>query len=160
MACLVRDQNQGTRNDAPGGKTRLSRPFSFIRTFTVGFGIAPNLLTLPQAETQDAETQNLEGARGLGLVTLTAGGEFHPALRTSAARDERPEANYAQAPRPQQDASPSGIRMPHRFQRETSGRAGPEKLTLEASRRRARREAGAPDSHSANPIPVCSHGKS
>src|ERR1700694_437702 len=28
-------------------KTRLSRPFSFIRTLTVGFGIAPNLPTLP-----------------------------------------------------------------------------------------------------------------
>src|SRR5260370_1970419 len=29
---------------------RLSRPFSFIRTLTVGFGIAPNLLTLPLGE--------------------------------------------------------------------------------------------------------------
>src|SRR6478752_6258190 len=38
---------------------RLSRPFSFIRTLTVGFGIAPNLLTLPQ--------RLKEGARGLGL---------------------------------------------------------------------------------------------
>src|ERR1043166_8713365 len=38
-------------------KTRLSRPFSFIRTLTVGFGIAPNLLTLLPKE---------EGARGLG----------------------------------------------------------------------------------------------
>src|SRR5258707_229809 len=37
---------------------RLSRPFSFIRTLTVGFGITPNLLTLPFAK---------EGARGLGL---------------------------------------------------------------------------------------------
>src|SRR6266446_2250501 len=37
---------------------RLSRPFSFIRTLTVGFGIAPNLLALPVGE---------EGARGLGL---------------------------------------------------------------------------------------------
>jgi hypothetical protein len=27
-------------------KRRLSRPFSFIRTLTVGFGITPNLLTL------------------------------------------------------------------------------------------------------------------
>src|SRR3954451_8475528 len=62
---------------------RRSRPFSFIRTLTVGFGITPNLLTL----LREAE----EGARGLGLVTLTAGGDFHPALRTSAARNERPE---------------------------------------------------------------------
>src|SRR5450432_2011606 len=59
MAFLFQDQNQGTRNDAPRGM-RLSRPFSFIRTLTVGFGITPNLLTLlPTRE---------EGARGLGLL--------------------------------------------------------------------------------------------
>src|SRR3954453_16659242 len=34
---------------------------------------------------------------GLGLSTLTAGGDFHPALRTSAARYEQPDRNYAQA---------------------------------------------------------------
>jgi hypothetical protein len=45
MAFLFQDQNQGIRNDAPRG-LRLSRPFSFIRTLTVGFGITPNLLTL------------------------------------------------------------------------------------------------------------------
>src|SRR5437660_272133 len=39
---------------------RLSRPFSFIRTLTVGFGIAPNLLTLLRCFTLE------EGARGLG----------------------------------------------------------------------------------------------
>jgi hypothetical protein len=32
---------------------------------------------------------------GLGLSTLTAGGDFHPALRTSAARYEQPDGNYA-----------------------------------------------------------------
>jgi hypothetical protein len=56
---------------------RLSRPFSFIRTLTVGFGIAPNLLTLLLKK---------KALAGLGDVTLTAGGDFHPALRTSAAR--------------------------------------------------------------------------
>src|SRR3954451_24327515 len=35
------------------------RPFSFIRTLTVGFGVAPNLLTLPLSNTL------WEGARGL-----------------------------------------------------------------------------------------------
>ena len=81
MAFIFRDQNQGIRNDAPRGM-RLSRPFSFIRTLTVGFGIAPNLLTLPQGERK--------ALAGLGCVTLTAGGEFHPALRTSAARNGQP----------------------------------------------------------------------
>jgi hypothetical protein len=31
----------------------------------------------------------------LGCFTLTAGGDFHPALRTSAARHERPEGTMA-----------------------------------------------------------------
>src|SRR6202171_5488277 len=81
MAFLFQDQNQGIRNDAPRGM-RLSRPFSFIRTLTDGFGSAPKLLTLPQ--------RLRKALAGLGLSTLTAGGDFHPALRTSAARYERP----------------------------------------------------------------------
>src|SRR6185437_16288746 len=41
------DQNQGTRNEkARASEALASRPFSFIRTLTVGFGVAPNLLTL------------------------------------------------------------------------------------------------------------------
>jgi hypothetical protein len=69
MAFLFQDQNQGIRNDAPRG-TRQSRPFSFIRTLTVGFGIAPNLLTL--------HLSSRKALAGLGFVTLTAGGEFVP----------------------------------------------------------------------------------
>ena len=97
MAFLFQDQNQGIRNDAPRGM-RLSRPFSFIRTLTVGFGIAPNLLTLPYRE----NLREKKALAGLGYVTLTAGGDFHPALRTSAARNERPEAKYGQRSRRQQ----------------------------------------------------------
>src|ERR1700694_5457290 len=67
---------------------RLSRPFSFIRTLTVGFGVAPTLLTLPK-EFQKG-VRGGRRSRAWVLSTLTAGGEFHPALRTSAARNERP----------------------------------------------------------------------
>src|ERR1044071_5241783 len=61
MAFLFQDQNQGIRNDVgPRANVRGHRkPFSFIRTVTVGFGIAPNLLTLLLGRE--------EGARGLGL---------------------------------------------------------------------------------------------
>jgi hypothetical protein len=61
MAFLFQDQNQGIRNDADSrAKVRGRRkPFSFIRTITVGFGITPNLLTLL--------LERKEGARGLGL---------------------------------------------------------------------------------------------
>jgi hypothetical protein len=46
MAFLFQDQNQGTRNnDNHARKRELPQPFSFIRTLTVGLGIAPNLLT-------------------------------------------------------------------------------------------------------------------
>jgi hypothetical protein len=62
MVFLFQDQNQGTRNDAPRGM-RLSRPFSFIRTLTVGFGFTPNLLTL-----FSKGIPGKEGARGLGLL--------------------------------------------------------------------------------------------
>jgi hypothetical protein len=62
-----------------------TRPFSSIRTLTVGFGVTPNLLTLLPEESPEKKA-----LAGLGYLTLTAGGEFHPALRTSAARDERP----------------------------------------------------------------------
>jgi hypothetical protein len=90
MAFLFQDQNQGIRNDAPHG-LRLSRPFSFIRTLTVGFGITPNLLTLfPK------EIFGNKALAGLGFLAFTAGGDFHPALRTSAARDERPDVEYDQ----------------------------------------------------------------
>src|SRR5882724_1506766 len=78
MAFLFQDQNQGIRNDAPRGM-RLSRPFSFIRTLTVGFGITPNLLTLPW-RLRDPR----KALAGLGCFTFTAGGDFHPALRTRA----------------------------------------------------------------------------
>jgi hypothetical protein len=64
MAFLFQDQNQGTRNGGAHAKDRVKRrkPFSFIRTLTVGFGVAPNLLTLLPEETYKRE----EGARGLG----------------------------------------------------------------------------------------------
>jgi SAM-dependent methyltransferase len=57
--------------------------FSFIRTMTVGPGIAPDLLTL-LACGQKA----LAGSRKLAFVH-TAGGEFHPALRTLSATHRR-----------------------------------------------------------------------
>src|SRR6201746_276166 len=89
MAFLFQDQNQGIRNDAPRGM-RLSRPFSFIRTLTVGFGIAPNLLTLPQGE---------EGARGLGLRHPYRRWGLSPRPENIGRPVERPNRNYAQARR-------------------------------------------------------------
>lgn len=62
----------------PGGEHGISLP-SFIRTITVGFGIAPNLLTRDQEKTVAA----LAGSSAFACP-LTAGGEFHPALKTGA----------------------------------------------------------------------------
>ena len=92
-------------------QVRLSRPFSFIRTLTVGFGIAPNLLTLLPQGFQGTEFQEKKALAGLGCFTLTAGGDFHPALRTSAARNERPEGTMANGRPRQQAPSPWGNRM-------------------------------------------------
>src|SRR5436309_10488077 len=44
-------------------------------------------------ESADPSSLGTKALAGLGLSTLTAGGDFHPALRTSAARDERPDRN-------------------------------------------------------------------
>jgi len=70
MAFLFQDQNQGIRNDAAHANVRLSRPFSFIRTLTVGFGIAH--------ESADPSSKPKKALAGLGFVTLTAGGTFTP----------------------------------------------------------------------------------
>ena len=58
------------------GTPKMAKPrFSFIRTMTVGSGITPDLLTFYK-----------RSARGLSfsylMISLTAGGEFRPALRT------------------------------------------------------------------------------
>jgi hypothetical protein len=93
---------------------RLSRPFSFIRTFTVGFGIAPNLLTLfPKGFPKK------KALAGLGYFAFTAGGDFHPALRTSAARYERPEGNYGEWRRGQQELPHGESACPQYRQGET-----------------------------------------
>src|SRR5438445_12469295 len=92
MVILYQVQNHGSLNvTAPRLRAEPSQPFSFIRTLTVGFGITPNLLTLPQGLRK--------ALAGLGYVTLTAGGDFHPALRTSAARNGRPAGKYDETPR-------------------------------------------------------------
>src|SRR4030088_2103002 len=82
MAFLFQDQNQGIRNDAPRGM-RLSRPFSFIRTLTVGFGITPNLLTLLR----------LRGRR-------------------SRARAQNPYRRWGVSPRPENNGRPTWATSP------------------------------------------------
>jgi hypothetical protein len=52
-------------------------------------------------ESADPSSVKKKALAGLGLTTLTAGGDFHPALRTSAARLSD-QANYAQAASRQQ----------------------------------------------------------
>jgi hypothetical protein len=64
--------------------------------------------------TESADPSSLlkkKALAGLGFLTLTAGGDFHPALRTSAARYERPWGNYAQRAVRQQAAMSSESRM-------------------------------------------------
>src|SRR5262245_11056943 len=61
-----------TERRSPREMIRVKRrkPFSFIRTVTVGFGVAPNLLTLSLFREQ--------GARGLGPSPLPPVGTFTP----------------------------------------------------------------------------------
>src|SRR4029078_6412275 len=50
---------------------------------------------------------------GLGYVTLTAGGDFHPALRTSAARNGRPDTNMTKASGVSKRFQPRKSACPH-----------------------------------------------
>jgi hypothetical protein len=67
----------------------------FHPDYTVGFGITPNLLTLPPGRTWE------KALAGLGCYTLTAGGDFHPALRTRPPNMSG-QGNYAEARQAQQ----------------------------------------------------------
>src|SRR4051794_22559586 len=53
----------------------------------------PDFNRRPRNRTESAAPSSVvrKALAGLGYITLTAGGDFHPALRTSAARYERPE---------------------------------------------------------------------
>jgi hypothetical protein len=85
MAFLFQDQNQGTRNETA---TRESAAAA-----TVLFHPDCNRRLRIHTESADPSSlvpQTKKALAGLGDFTLTAGGDFHPALRTSAARNERP----------------------------------------------------------------------
>jgi hypothetical protein len=71
---------QGWRTGTPrrlGQAIAVARTSSFIRTVTVGPGIAPGLLT---------PTRESRALAGSQLALPTAGGEFRPALKTCAGR--------------------------------------------------------------------------
>jgi hypothetical protein len=71
MDFLVGDQNQGTRASSAAERSAVGQhpspgqsfPLSFIRTLTVGFGIAPNLLTLPALSSGQA-LAGFDGPKG------------------------------------------------------------------------------------------------
>jgi hypothetical protein len=110
MSCPFRNQfpkGYGKERQPASGNTERRQagtgiPFSLIRTMTVGFGISPNLLTrtvgafsAKVASTFAVRKRDQINASpalaGFGIAAVTAGGDFHPALRThvqSSAREE------------------------------------------------------------------------
>jgi hypothetical protein len=101
-----------TERQEPTQKRWASRPFSFIRTLTVGFGITPNLLTLFPRESVE-EFMGNKALAGLGYFTFTAGGDFHPALRTSAARLSGLTATMANARDASKDLRHGNLHVPN-----------------------------------------------
>src|SRR3981189_3716214 len=89
MAFLFQDQNQGIRNDVPRENAAVA---------TVLFHPDFNRRLRNHTESADPSSKPKKALAGLGFVTLTAGGDFHPALRTSAARYERPDGTMAVRP--------------------------------------------------------------
>src|SRR5437879_4685972 len=107
MAFLFQDQNQGTRNDFDHAQTREAAA-------TVLFHPDYNRRLRNHTESADPSSPSEKAKKalaGLGYVTLTAGGDFRPALRTSAARNGRPRDEYDQTPTGGQASLASGIGM-------------------------------------------------
>src|SRR6266566_8434571 len=91
MAFLFQDQNQGTRNEAATRESAAAATVLFH----------PDYNRRLRIHTESADPSSLVSPKrkalaGLGCFTLTAGGDFHPALRTSAARNGRPEGKYGE----------------------------------------------------------------
>src|SRR5215213_1189718 len=110
MAFLFQDQNQGIRNDV-SPRANARRPPQ-----TVLFHPDYNRRLRNRTESADPSSPKKsswekKALAGLGYVTLTAGGDFHPALRTSAARNGRPAREYDQRPARQQAPLAWGIGM-------------------------------------------------
>jgi hypothetical protein len=59
-------------------RTGPPQPFSFIRTLTVGFGITPNLLTLPPEDSRKNWISGKKALAGLGYPPLPPVGNFTP----------------------------------------------------------------------------------
>jgi len=96
MAFLFQDQNQGIRNDFDHAQTREAAA-------TVLFHPDYNRRLRNHTESADPSSPSEKAKKalaGLGYVTLTAGGDFHPALRTSAAQNGRPRLNMTKRRHP------------------------------------------------------------
>jgi len=99
-----------TAERQPAGDTReTSQPFSFIRTLTVGFGIAPNLLTLCP---RSCRVQRRSRAWALWRP-LPPVGTFTPPWEHQAATMTARTELCRVAPGPTSAFGPE-IRMPHR----------------------------------------------
>jgi hypothetical protein len=101
MAFLFQDQNQGITE-------RHSR--ANAAAATVLFHPDFNRRLRNRTESADPSSWRRKALAGLGCFALTAGGDFHPALRTSAARYERPVAIMAKRGRRSKNL---GQRNPH-----------------------------------------------
>jgi hypothetical protein len=108
---------------------RLSQPFSFIRTLTVGFGITPNLLTLVPKGGKKA-------LAGLGFVHPYRRWGLSPRPENIGRPVERPVDDYGEWRVRQQGLNPGESACPHAFgatarshSSDLSGRrSGPEKI--------------------------------
>jgi hypothetical protein len=121
MAFLFQDQNQGIRIDAAHAKTRGIATVLFHPDF--------NRRLRNHTESADPSSKSKKALAGLGFVTLTAGGDFHPALRTSAARLSD-QGNYDEARAPQQAPNPWEPRMSAMTAERDGEAAGSETLTI------------------------------
>src|SRR6185437_3177948 len=139
MVFLFQDQNQGTRNDehthtkARAAATVLFHP-DFNRRLRIHTESAdPSSWRLIACGDRSSRGRR---SRAWAFLTLTAGGDFHPALRTSAARNGRPDGEYGQTPAARQAPLAWGNRMsPCRRDRASAFLTSPRSLRGEVGMR-------------------------
>src|SRR4051795_13594638 len=120
MAFLFQDQNQGIRNDV-SPRANARRPPQ-----TVLFHPDYNRRLRNRTESADPSSPKREkkALAGLGYVTLTAGGDFHPALRTSAALNGRPDINMTKGRRLSKRHPQRNLHVPMPMEQGSGGFAG------------------------------------
>jgi hypothetical protein len=119
-----------TEQRSPRQRRRLSRPFSFIRTLTVGFGITPNLLTPARRFEALRFKTPIKALAGLGLCDLYRRWGIAPRPENIGRPELGDRTKYAPGIAPAASGLAVGnLHVPHDSRRPSPPRPAPEPST-------------------------------